>query len=117
MPTIRKKLNKSAIILLALLAVGSIVAIVLHFTGIFPLNALGDYAIYGAMWASQSGWNCLIIGGAIFAVGAGVFYWFKDYIIGTEMPYNTGVGASAGGYSPMPTTPSSPQQDSEVSIS
>jgi sterol desaturase/sphingolipid hydroxylase (fatty acid hydroxylase superfamily) len=109
MTIVRKKLNKSAIILLALLVVGAIVAVVCHFVGVIDLSFIGDYAMMAAEWAAQSGWNVAISGGACFVAGMGVFYWLKDYIIGTELPPGT---IATGTYTPQEkiSTPAAQQQ-------
>ena len=97
MARIRKKLNKSAIILLALLAIGAIVAVVLHFVGIIDLSFVGDWFMGAGMAMSESTW---VAGGVIFGlifVGIHIGFWIKDYIVGVDT-VNTTITGNTSSY-------------------
>lgn len=84
MTLIRKKIPKSGYLLIAIVVVAIIALPILHFTGIFDLSFVGDWAIMAADFAALSGWNAAIIGGLCAGVGFGICYTLKDYIIGME---------------------------------
>jgi hypothetical protein len=102
MTLIRKKIPKSGYILLALLAVGLIALPIVHFTGLYDVSFLGDWATEAAMVASTSGWIAGGIAVGCSAVGFGVCYILKDYIIGmegnsTNLTVTSGTGYTAPG--------------------
>ena len=102
MTLIRKKIPKSGIILLALLAVALIALPILHFTAIYDLSFIGDWATGAAMIASTSGWIAAAMAGGCGIVGFGVCYILKDYIIGmegnsTNLTVTSGTGYTAPG--------------------
>lgn len=97
MARIRKKLSKSAIILLAVIAIAGIALLVCHFAGIFDLSFVGEYAMIAGMAMSESAWTA---GGAIIGILAGgVFlgFWLKDYIIGVDT-VNTTITGNTSSY-------------------
>jgi hypothetical protein len=105
MTLVRKKLPKSGWILLALLAVVLIALPILHFTGVWDQSFWGDIAISIAMAGTSSGW----IAGAIFAgcgaLGFGICYLLKDYVIGIEDKNNNlQITSSGNTYQPLGTT-------------
>jgi hypothetical protein len=104
MTLVRKKLSKSNIILLALIAIFLVALPILHFTGAYPLDFLGDYAIAAAMTATTSGWiaGAMAIGCGV--VGFGICYILKDYIIGIE-GNNLSVTNTGSNYTPLGTNP------------
>ena len=111
MVLIRKKLNKSAIVLIAVFLVAAIALVVCHFVGVIDLSFLGIYAQSLGMIASDSPYMAAAILGGSFVLGFGACYLLKDYIIGMEVNSNMPV---AGGYNPLPSQPSS-QSDVVVS--
>jgi len=111
----RKKLSKSAIILLALLFIGLITVIVLGVIGYISLAFVTNGLTGLAKWMAQSWINVSIILGVSFVAGMGVFYWLKAYIIGEEQVL---VGTTVSGYNPTPAYPSAPAaqpQETEIS--
>lgn len=84
MTLIRKKIPKSGLVLLAIVLVGLIALPILHFTGVFDLSFLGDYAIEAAMVGTTSGWIAGAMAAGCAAVGFGACYILKDYLIGME---------------------------------
>lgn len=102
MTLIRKKLSKSALILLAVIAVGLIALPILHFTGVYDMSFLGDIAISAAMAGTTSGWIAAALAGGCALVGFGLCYILKDYIIGmegnsTNLTVTSGTGYTAPG--------------------
>lgn len=123
----RKKLSKSAWILLAVIFIALIAVIILSFVGMinvdFLLNGADEISVTGtpgflvglALWESGSWVNTVIMIAVPFAAGMAVFYWLKAYIIGEEqVMMGTGIGA---GYNPLPSTPGVAQKKDEVEIS
>lgn len=113
--TQRKPLSKSGWVLLGAAVVIPIVLVTLHFTGVLDLSFIGSAYLSLMIWASDNGWNALIVGGAHVAIGALLLYGLKSYIIGEKI--KTGAVAT-GGYSPTPTYPSAPApvpQETEIS--
>jgi hypothetical protein len=109
MTLIRKKLSKAALILLAIVVVGIIALPILHFTNVLNLAFLGDYATSAAQVATTSGWIAAMMAGACGAVGFGICYVLKDYIIGMEDKNNNLIvsnSGNTGSYNPLPTQPS-----------
>ena len=115
MARIRKKLNKSAIILLALLAIGAIVGIVLHFVGIIDLSFVGDWFMGVGMAMSESAYVAGgIIAGLIFA-GILLGFWLKDYIVGTDTT-NTTITGNTNTYTQQGQTISQPIQSGTETV-
>jgi hypothetical protein len=107
MTLIRKKIPKSGLVLLILLCIVIIALPILHFTGVYDLSFLGDYAISAAMAGTTSGWIAGALAAACAAAGFSVCYFLKDYVIGMEdKSNNLIVSNSAGSYNPLPTQPS-----------
>jgi hypothetical protein len=80
-----------------------------HFTGVYDLSFLGDWAISAAMMATTSGWIAAAFAFGCGLVGFGFCYILKDYIIGIEDTNNNLIVSNSGGtgtYNPMPTQPS-----------
>lgn len=103
MGRIRKKLNKSAIILLALLLVSALVATVLHFAGIIDLSFVGDWFMGIGMAMSESSW---VAGGVVFGLiflGILLGFWLKDYIIGMDTNNATISQTTNSNYTPLGT--------------
>ncbi len=111
----RKKLSKSGWILLGIGAVLLIALPILHFTNIMNLSFLGEGYVGLMMWASENGWNALIVGSGHVVFGLLIFYGLKSYIIGEQQVMITTAGAS--GYNPQPSVPSQPQQREDTVIS
>jgi hypothetical protein len=107
MTLIRKKIPKSGLVLLALFAVGLIALPIVHFTGVYDLSFLGDWAIMAAMAGTTSGWIAAAIGAGCGIVGFSFCYFLKDYIIGIEDTNNNLIVSNQGGtgYNPVPTQP------------
>jgi hypothetical protein len=115
MGRIRKKLNKSAIILLAILAIGAIVAIVLHFVGIIDLSFVGDWFMGIGMAMSESTW---VAGGVFFgliALGIFIGFWLKDYIVGVDTA-NATITSNTGNYVAQGQTISQPSQSGTETV-
>ena len=109
MTLIRKKIPKSGYILLALFVVVIIALPILHFTGVYDLSFLGDYAISAAEVATSSGWIAAAMAGGCGLVGFGLCYILKDYTIGMEDTNNNLIvsnNGNTGSYNPLPTQPS-----------
>lgn len=107
MARIRKPLNKSAILFLAFIAIGLVVAVVLHFVGMIDLSFVGDWATGAGMAMSESAY---VAGGVIIGlIFAGILlgFWLKDYIIGVDTTGATITQnvTTSGGYNPAPTVP------------
>jgi hypothetical protein len=100
MTLIRKKIPKSGLVLLALVVVVLIALPILHFTGVYDMSFLGDYAIQIVMAGTTSGWIAAAIMGACAAAGFGICYILKDYIIGME-GNNLTVSNSGNQYQPL----------------
>jgi len=111
----RKKLSKSAWILLAIMFIAIVAVAVLAVIGKISLGFLADGLVNLALWMSLSPFNVGIVLGVSFAGGMAVFYWLKAYIIGEEQVMMSGMGVA--GYNPAPATPSAAQQKSDVEIS
>jgi hypothetical protein len=113
MTLVRKKLSKAGWIILGLIGIGLIAAPILHFTGVYPLDFLGDWAISAAMVGTTSGWiaGALAIGCGI--LGFGICYILKDYVIGIDG--NLQITNNTGGYVAQGQTLSQTQpQNTEV---
>jgi hypothetical protein len=111
--TQRKKLSKSAYLLIFLLIGAIIVVSVLAFLGKISLQFLAD-GIVGYHMAGSMNW----VMGALtivlpFVGGILFFYFIKVYFIGNK---TTGAVAT-GGYAPTPYTPSATNKDTETVIS
>jgi hypothetical protein len=105
MARIRKKLSKLAIILIAVLIVAAIALVVCHFVGVIDLTFIGDYAVMLSTWMASDGWSTAIGFGVTFAIGFGICYLLKDYIIGMDTTNATITQNTSSGYSPQPTIP------------
>jgi hypothetical protein len=107
MTLVRKPLSKSGKILLILAVVVLIALPIVHFTGVYPLDFLGDWAVEVAMVAASSGWMAGAIGFGCMAIGFGLCYILKDYIIGIEGNnlQVTNQSSNTGSYNPTPTQP------------
>ena len=93
-PTARKKLSKSGWILIGIGVVLLIALPILHFTGVYDLSFLGSGYISIMMWASENGWNALIVGVTHFILGMLTFYALKSYIIGEKQVFMAGYNPS-----------------------
>jgi hypothetical protein len=102
MTLVRKKLSRSGIILLALLAIVLIALPIVHFTGVYKLDFLGDWAISAAMVATTSGWMAAALAVGCGAAGFFLCYILKDYIIGIE-GNNLQVTNTGNNYTPLGT--------------
>jgi hypothetical protein len=116
MARIRKKISKSTLILLVILAVAAIALIICHFVGVIDLSFVGDYAMMLSAWMSESGINTGIGFGVTFGIGFGLCYLLKDYIIGmdtanAQMTVNTNQG-----YAPQPTVPTQSPNNSNTVV-
>lgn len=115
MARIRKKLNKSAILFLAFLIILAIVAVVLHFVGIFDLSFVGDWAMGTGVAMSESAW---VAGGVfigVIALGVFIGFWLKDYIIGVDTT-NTTVTSNTGNYIAQGQTISQPSSSGTETV-
>jgi hypothetical protein len=102
MTLIRKKLSKSQKILLILAAIGLIAAPIVHFTGVYDLSPLGDFAMSIAMAGATSGWIAAGLAIGCGFAGFGICYILKDYLIGmegnsTNLTVTNGTGYTAPG--------------------
>ena len=100
----RKKLSKSAIILLALAAIGLIALPIVHFTGLYDCSFLGGWATEAAMVASTSGWIAAAFAIGFSALGFGLCYILKDYVIGMEGNSTNMTATNTGTYQPVGQT-------------
>jgi hypothetical protein len=103
MTLIRKKIPKSGYVLLAICVVVIIALPIVHFTGVYPLDFLGDWAISAAMVGTTSGWIAGSLAVGCGLIGFAVCYLGKDYLIGME-GNNLTVSNSNNQYQPLGTT-------------
>lgn len=115
--TQKKKLSKSAWVLVFLLIIGVVTVVVLGILGIIDLSPIGNGLMGFYMWASADIVNAGIVTVLLPIAGVFLYYIIQHYFVGQKVVTTAGIGS--GGYSPTPTYPSSnpSQQDTETKIS
>ena len=112
--TQKRKLSKSAWVLIIILFVAIIAVAVLAFMGILDLSPISNGYLGVFMWASQDIVNGLLTGVGFVFLGVAIYWVTIKYFIGNKVTTSTMPGM---GYNPLPSTPSQSQKDSETVIS
>jgi hypothetical protein len=108
--TQKKKLSKSAWVLLGVAFIAVIVLAVCALLGLIDLSPLSNGYLAIFMWASGDIVNGLITGLGIFVLGILFYYVAVRYFIGNKVTTTSGTP----GYAPIPTYPTSqPSQSGE----
>lgn len=112
--TQKKKLSKSAWLLIFLFIAAIITVTVLAAIGYISLAFLAD-ALVGYMMFGSASWMTATVALVLpFLGGILLAYIVKTYFIGNKV---TGTAVATGGYAPAPAYPNTAQQDTETVIS
>lgn len=111
MPIIKRKMSKSAYVLLALIIIVPIIAVVLHVVGVWDLSFIGLGFENIMMWAAMTPFNGVILVVGVFVGGMVTFYVIKTYLIGTQVSTTT-----TGNYNPIGQTISNSGSQQEETV-
>lgn len=102
-------------LLLGIIAVLFAVGIILYYVGYDYISWMGTGLVGAKMWGASAWFNGALESMVWVGIGMVLVYLYYGYLRGQQVK-NVATGA-VGGYNPIPTTPSQPNQGQETVIS